>query len=744
MKTDSTSRSSAPSSSRTRTERDQPSAPSSAPAAPTRAQADAEKAAKVQAQTEATLAAQCQPLPSKEAVQSVGGTPSPLAPTASPRPAPAPRLSAGLQNAPAPGTHVVQPGETMGGIAQQHDVPLDDVIKANPQVADPNVIHPGDRLSVPGMAAPPPMGTHVVQPGETMTSIAKQNDVSLGELIDANPQVPNPDLIYPDQRLNVPLRPGPAVDTTPPAQPVSPAADEAPVAPAPDAPPPAVDTAPPALPNAPAAGAPPAVDTAPAAPAAPADPGVFRAPAGFDIENPPPSFDVEVSDGQGGKRTLSVNGGASERLGPNGEEMVTISVGVGEGRGQGAELDLGPATIEGAVFAGEATEYSVTIPADHYREVLAGNAPFPNPGDLSTLPEGSTATMTAETFAGLTAGVSRGAFDVSADVSFSEGTTIGLEVGADAVRVMAGPTESFNTSVNLGAGFDVGAVGASVEFSLGNSVRNTELQFLDLDREGGQAALQDFVATGQLPPPDAEGVLSAGTIRQIDASEGAKLSGEIDLGPLSFGGDILGSGRDLNVTEVAYTTGERELSFALNERGVGAFATARFDAEGRRVDGQIGLTLDDVSPETSRALYGHFADDQRSHSLEGEMDRFRFPGGAVHDVQVEMTADEYTALRDRAVEAEIARYADTHSPLSADEVAALRAGDLDGVNLSLPPDRVALLANPSFFGFITDSRNGLVGAEGVAQALHRAAATDPEQRGLPGTGSFYVDDPAFD
>ena len=63
--------------------------------------------------------------------------------------------------------------------------------------------------STPSLAASrPPLdggtSTYVVKPGDTMTSIAKHLGVSLSALEQANPQVRNPNLIYPQQHLNVP------------------------------------------------------------------------------------------------------------------------------------------------------------------------------------------------------------------------------------------------------------------------------------------------------------------------------------------------------------------------------------------------------------------------------------------------------------------------------------------------------------------------------------------------------------
>ncbi len=47
---------------------------------------------------------------------------------------------------------------------------------------------------------------HTVVPGDTMWKIAVKYEVGLSEIKSANPEIKNPDLIYPGQILNVPTR----------------------------------------------------------------------------------------------------------------------------------------------------------------------------------------------------------------------------------------------------------------------------------------------------------------------------------------------------------------------------------------------------------------------------------------------------------------------------------------------------------------------------------------------------------
>ena len=114
--------------------------------------------------------------------------------------------------------YTVAPGDTMYFIAQRFGVSLDALIAANPQISDPNQLFPGDVLCVPG-AVPPcrspvhcPHGfenRYTVLPGDTMSGIAQRYGVSLDALIAANPQISDPNLIYPCDVLCVPGVPPP-------------------------------------------------------------------------------------------------------------------------------------------------------------------------------------------------------------------------------------------------------------------------------------------------------------------------------------------------------------------------------------------------------------------------------------------------------------------------------------------------------------------------------------------------------
>ncbi len=110
--------------------------------------------------------------------------------------------------------YTVRPGDTMFRIANQYNVSLQQLIRANPQVANPNVIYVGQRLCVPAEITPTPPspepfcqnGTiYIVQRGDSLFTIARKFGVTLQQLIQANPQISNPNIIEVGARVCVPI-----------------------------------------------------------------------------------------------------------------------------------------------------------------------------------------------------------------------------------------------------------------------------------------------------------------------------------------------------------------------------------------------------------------------------------------------------------------------------------------------------------------------------------------------------------
>ena len=166
--------------------------------------------------------------------------------------------------------HVVKPGETLSGIAAQYGLTVDQLAGSN-GITDPDRLTTGQALKLPAApaqtaaAAPgavppaqsssqpasqPPaqasakptgnaptaaIGEYVVQPGDTLSGIAKAVGVTLKALLDAN-ELTDPDRLKAGQKLTVPAGATPPASTARSNQPTAPAQPSAsPVASAPTA-----------------------------------------------------------------------------------------------------------------------------------------------------------------------------------------------------------------------------------------------------------------------------------------------------------------------------------------------------------------------------------------------------------------------------------------------------------------------------------------------------------------------------
>lgn len=59
-------------------------------------------------------------------------------------------------------------------------------------------------MAIPASAVTAPGATHTVVKGDSMWKIAVKYEIGISEIIAANPQIKNPDLIYPGDKLNIP------------------------------------------------------------------------------------------------------------------------------------------------------------------------------------------------------------------------------------------------------------------------------------------------------------------------------------------------------------------------------------------------------------------------------------------------------------------------------------------------------------------------------------------------------------
>jgi LysM repeat protein len=101
---------------------------------------------------------------------------------------------------PLPGgqAYYVQRGDTLRKIASKFSTTVDAILRANPQISNPNVIYVGQAITIPAGVA-----TYVVQRGDTLRIIANKFGTTVDNLLRLNPNIKNPNVIYVGQVINV-------------------------------------------------------------------------------------------------------------------------------------------------------------------------------------------------------------------------------------------------------------------------------------------------------------------------------------------------------------------------------------------------------------------------------------------------------------------------------------------------------------------------------------------------------------
>ena len=121
-------------------------------------------------------------------------------------------------------TYTVQSGDTLASIADRFNVSVDDIVSAN-NITNPDIISIGQQFVIPtgsgggtgsgaspsGASASGATGTtsadgstYTVASGDTLASIANRFNISLDDLLEANPSIDNQDVISIGQVLNIP------------------------------------------------------------------------------------------------------------------------------------------------------------------------------------------------------------------------------------------------------------------------------------------------------------------------------------------------------------------------------------------------------------------------------------------------------------------------------------------------------------------------------------------------------------
>ncbi|MCI1995522.1 MAG: LysM peptidoglycan-binding domain-containing protein [Clostridium luticellarii] len=106
--------------------------------------------------------------------------------------------------------YIIQPGDTLYSISQRLEVSLDRIFAANPGI-NPYYLRAGQVICIP--ACLPGYTSRIIRTGDTLYKIAREYNVSIRSILEANPGV-DPDYLRVGQRLCIPPGNGEASNCT--------------------------------------------------------------------------------------------------------------------------------------------------------------------------------------------------------------------------------------------------------------------------------------------------------------------------------------------------------------------------------------------------------------------------------------------------------------------------------------------------------------------------------------------------
>ena len=102
--------------------------------------------------------------------------------------------------------YVIKPGDTLFRIAREFDISLDDLREANP-LLDPRRLRPGDVIcipvAVPPIECPPGNREYTIRQGDTLFALARRFNTTVPRLLEINPGI-DPERLLIGQQICVP------------------------------------------------------------------------------------------------------------------------------------------------------------------------------------------------------------------------------------------------------------------------------------------------------------------------------------------------------------------------------------------------------------------------------------------------------------------------------------------------------------------------------------------------------------
>jgi len=105
--------------------------------------------------------------------------------------------------------YIVTRGDTLLTVALRFNIGIDTLVAANPQLGVSAQPVPGTSLCLPFPEPPPCTGGTLVpaQPGSTLFNLAQKYSIGIDAIIRANPQVTNPNNLFVGQPVCIPFWP---------------------------------------------------------------------------------------------------------------------------------------------------------------------------------------------------------------------------------------------------------------------------------------------------------------------------------------------------------------------------------------------------------------------------------------------------------------------------------------------------------------------------------------------------------
>lgn len=407
---------------------------------------------------------------------------------------------------------------------------------------------------------PPPStesARHTVQPAENLTQIANAYGVAPADILKANPQISNPEMIYPGDGLVIPAR---VTDSS--SQGVS-------------------------ISNTNGISANQGVRSETRT-STTSDAGTVHQSStstSGNVSFNPEAGSVTASGGVAFNESIKTSGGYGVSFGAGTNASITGSVNTADGvTTYKASSDVsvflkgGVNTPQAGVELGRTdgirASYQVAMPADADVDPLSVN-----PFDPRSMPVGSTVTMNGSDYTTNEFKATFRNLATQTKVTDESGvSTVVARTGEDTVRVTAGPTEAIKAYNGVGVEFGIGNVMLGRNDSLaGATLRTAEF---DLSSAAGQAAYNDFIANGALPGDNGDGVSGVATVESLDYSSQTQLSAK--LGPVNLSLD--GAKNTGNMVVTTHADGSIERNIDLQYSGnVPMNITQRWDASGNEI-----------------------------------------------------------------------------------------------------------------------------------------------------------------